>query len=631
MEDPAARPDEEPVSKRIIAGYVAALAAYACVLLLVPSAGAVGWPLVGLLSAAAVIYGVRRNRPARAAPWWLLAGAVVALSLGDTMFALGGRFAVLSDVTYLAMFPLVAACLVGLTRTSVVLQDRSRLIGALMFMCAVALPVWVLVISPLLHTPSMPPGEKSMIAAYLLGDLLILVTAGRLLLAAPASWSLLLLGVGALGGLAGDLAYAIALFAGSGWVLGGPGKLGYLVMYGAWGAAALHPAMAELSAPMQTRPPRLQGRWLAMIGVSLAMAPALLLGESLSGRVRDGLIIAIVSVLIYILAFTQLADVANAHQQSLLRERGLRRAAGALVAATAPAEVGAAVRVAIGRLMPAGTRYGIHFADDATNPADPGERCTRLTSVADLPAAAQAELAAFTEALVCPLLPRQRGAVRPDGVRPDGVGLDGVGLDSVRPDGAYPQVVPAGTVTVAADRRVLAAAQDAIEVLAVQARLALERIALTEVINRRDSHRYLRTMIENTSDIVLVVGEDDTIRYASPALHRVLGLTLPPSGRLPDLVGADEHARIGETLGRSRDAGVADGVADTWHLHRPDGARVVVDVSCRDLRDDRMVRGYVLTLRDVTSQHVRREEEIRQALRNRPAGQNRQSSANKFR
>jgi PAS domain S-box-containing protein len=600
------KPDEEPVSKRIIAGYVGALVAFGCLLLLVPSAGAVGWPLVGLLGASAVIYGVRRNRPARAAPWWLLAGAVLASATGDALFALGGSAGVLADVIYLAMFPLVAACLVGLTRASVVLQDRSRLIGALMFTCAVALPVWVLVVSPLLRVPTLPAGEKSMIAAYLLGDLLILVTAGRLLLAAPASWSLLLLVLGGVGALIGDLAYAAATFAGSGWVLGGPAELGYLVMYGAWGAAALHPAMAELSAPMQTRPPRLHGRWLAVIGVSLAIAPALLLGESLNGRIRDGIIIAIGSVLIYLLAFTQLADAASAHQQSLLRERGLRRAAGALVAATAPAEVGAAVRVAIGRLMPAGTRYGIHFDDATSPPTGPSDRCTRLTPVADLPSAAQAELAGFTEALVCPLLPRQRSAARQE-------------------------AEPAGTVTVAADRRVLAAAQDAIEVLAVQARLALERIALTEVLNRRDSERYLRTLIENTSDIVLVVGDGDTIRYASPALHRVLGLTLPPSGRLPDLIGDDDHAQIVATLGQARDAGSGDGVTDTWHLRRPDGERVVVDVSCRDLRDDRMVRGYVLTLRDVTSRHVRSEEEIRQALRNRPAGQNRQNSANKFR
>jgi PAS domain S-box-containing protein len=253
--------------------------------------------------------------------------------------------------------------------------------------------------------------------------------------------------------------------------------------------------------------------------------------------------------------------------------------------------------------MPAGTRYAVHFSD-VVSADEPG---TSVAAVPQLPAAARAELDGFAEAIVCPLLPRPRGAARPD--------------------------APAGTVTVAADGRVLADARDAIETLAAQARLALERIALTETINRRDSDRYLRTMIENTTDIVLVLDEDHTIRYASPALHRVLGLALPPSGRLSDLVGADEHARVAETIARSGDIteSTDDGVGDSWCLRRADGSRVVVDVSCRDLRGDRMVRGFVLTLRDVTMRQEQVEEQMRQALLNRPAGHNRHNSANKFR
>ena len=139
----------EPVSKRIIASYVAALVALGCALLLVPpTASAAGWPLVGVLSASAMVFGVRRNRPARTAPWWLLAGAVVSGSAGDAFFALdggdAGPFALLSDACYLAMFPLIGAGMVGLTRASVVLRDRSRLLGVLMLTCAVALVAWVL-------------------------------------------------------------------------------------------------------------------------------------------------------------------------------------------------------------------------------------------------------------------------------------------------------------------------------------------------------------------------------------------------------------------------------------------------------------------------------------------------------
>jgi PAS domain S-box-containing protein len=298
--------------------------------------------------------------------------------------------------------------------------------------------------------------------------------------------------------------------------------------------------------------------------------------------------------------FTLLADVVAAHRQAVLRERGLRQAGGVLVAATAKAEVHAAVRVAVAGIMPAGAEHRVHLASEPVLGAT-----TRIVPVSELPAEAQAELAGFGEALECPILPRPRGAVDP--------GKDG------------------GAVTIAADRGVLEATRDAVEVLAAEARLALERIGLTEAINRGDNDRYLRTVIQNATDAVLVVDEDETIRYASPALGRDLGLPLPPSGQLRDLVTEDEFSGIELTIAQARDTTGADGVHDTWNLRRQNGSRVVVEVSCRDLRDDRMVRGYVLTLRDVTAQRKRHEDEIRQALRARPAGQNRHNSANKFR
>jgi PAS domain S-box-containing protein len=310
--------------------------------------------------------------------------------------------------------------------------------------------------------------------------------------------------------------------------------------------------------------------------------------------------IAIVSVAIYVLVFTLLADVVGAYRRAVSRETGLRQAGGVLVAATAQAEVFAAVRVAVAGLMPEGTPHSVYLAGEPVAGA-----ATRIVPVADLSAPARTELAGFTEALECPILPRPRGAVEPHRF--------------------------GGAVTVGADRRVLLATRDAIEVLAAEARLALERIDLTDNLNRRDSDNYLRTVIHNTNDVVLVVDEDGTIRYASPALGRALGLSLPPSGRLRDLVTADELAGIELTIAQARDTTGPDGVRDHWHLRRSDGTRVVVEVSCRDLRDDRMVRGYILTLRDATQERQRHEDEVRQALRSRPAGQNRHNSSNKFR
>lgn len=588
---------------RTFAAYVSLMVAIGMHLLLIPEWGGAGWPLIGAIGAVGVIVGVRRYRPARPVPWYLLAATIVFGALGDALYALDrereGILRTLSDTSYMLMVPLVTVGVLGLTRVSVVLRDRSKLIGMLMGTCAAGLVMWVLVASPMLRYGRLSASDKYSIAGFLLGDLLLVAVAGRMLLAMPRNWSVILINVGAVASIAGDMAYAYATIDGRGWQ-DGPANIGYLVLYAAWGAAALHPSMVDLTAPMPTQTPTMSRRWMVLIAASLAVPPVVLFAESLSGGVNDGMMITIVSVAIYVLVFTLLADVVRAHRQAMLRERGLRQAGGALVAATAQAEVFAAVRVAVGRIMPVGAQHRVFLAGEPVQGAT-----TRIVAVADLPAQARSELDGFAEALECPILPRPRGAAEPGRV--------------------------GGAVTIAADRRLLLAAQDAVEVLAAEARLALERIGLTEAINRRDSDAYLRTVIQNTNDVVLVVDEDDMIRYASPALGRELGLRLPPSGQLRDLVTEDDLAGIELTIAQARDATGPDGVRDTWNLRRSDGSRVVVEVSCRDLRDDRMVRGYVLTLRDVTVLAKQHEDEIRQALRSRPAGQNRHNSANKFR
>jgi PAS domain S-box-containing protein len=75
----------------------------------------------------------------------------------------------------------------------------------------------------------------------------------------------------------------------------------------------------------------------------------------------------------------------------------------------------------------------------------------------------------------------------------------------------------------------------------------------------------------------------------------------------------------------------AEGARDVWALRGADGGRATVEVSCRDLRGDRTVRGNVITMRDVTERRRAEQESIRQALDATPAGQNRHSSSIKFR
>jgi PAS domain S-box-containing protein len=585
-----------------------------------PGWGTVTWAAISLTSAGAVLVGVRRHAPRRSAPWWLLSAAILAMGVGDTVLDVaaqrpGGSASVIVDLCYLAMVPLVAAGFVQLTRTSVVFRDRARLLDLLTFTCAAALILWVSIVSPGLRTGGLDNLDKSVVSAYALGDLVLLVLSMRLVVAARHSSAVALLAIGAWGVVASDLAYWAAEL-GGGWRPGGPGELGYLLFYVCWGAAALRPSMTRLTMPVDSRSARLPRWWVALLGLSLTVPPTLLLFESMTGRPREGVVIGVAAIIMSALVITRLSDAVAKHRRALARERSLREACGTLVAAADQAEVGAALRAAISGLMPPDVAHGIVFtlADDATDgagrqpaadlypvPAPPADRRTRLLPTRTLHPALCERLGDFDAALVCPL---------------------NVDLPAAGP--------AAGALFVAADDQVLAAMRDAVEVLAAQAALALERIALTETVSRRDSDQYVRTIVQNTADVVIVLDAGDRIRYASPSLATVLGVDPPAFATLREVIQPEDFDQVGRTMKRAQRSSEPD-ARDCWTLRRPDGSRVLVEVSCRDLRSDRTVRGFVITMRDVTVQRGQERELIRQALLDSPAGFNRRSSANKYR
>jgi PAS domain S-box-containing protein len=581
---------------------------------LAPRLAAPLWAVIGLVGAAAIGYGAARHAPAGRVSWWLLAGAVLAMTLGDTLYALAGAgdgvTGALADVSYLAMFPLLGIGLVRMTRATVVLTDRTRMLDLMTFACAAGLAAWVTVISPAIVSTRLNGVEKPLLAAYALGDTLLLIAMVRLAVAARRSWSVALLLTGACGLLVGDAAYALSQL-GGGWRPGQPAELGYLVFYAAWGAAALHPSMTVLTQPVDAWPTRLPGRHAALLAGSLAVPPALLIGQALTGGVRDALMIGVTSLMMLFVVVIRLGDALGRYRNGLVRERALREASGALVGAADAAQVRAAARSAVAALLPAGQRYEVVTVapHDGWLPPVPAERRTRLIDLALIDPAVRDRLAAtggdgdeaadgeLDAALVCPLEP------------------------SGGPGGRSVALVVAGP------RAALATTRNAIEVLASQVALALDRIWLTEAMGRSDTDRYLRAVVANAAEAVLIVEPSGEIRYASPSLATVVDLDPSALPTLRELVAATDRDRLEDTLRRAG----ADGARDVWTLRGADGGRATVEVRCRDLRADRMVRGYVITLRDVTQQRRAERDLIRQTLEATPAGQNRHSSATKFR
>ncbi|GLW32891.1 PAS domain S-box protein [Actinoplanes regularis] len=539
--------------------------------------GALEWILLGAGGVSAIVYGVRRHRPARKAPWWLLAGSLAALAAGDASYAY--RQMGLADTFYLIMFGLTALCLLQFTRGGPLLGDRVRLIDLLALGCSTLLIVWVFVIGT--------DGRVDMVSpADVIGDLLLIGVAGRLVAAERRNVAAWLLLAGALGLLAGDVGYPLAR---------GPlTESAYVVLYTCWGLAALHPSMARLTEPAPNRHSPWKVRWAVLLAVSAAGPPTVLLIEALRGEVEDGLVIAVTGVLTLLLTITRLADSIRQHSQALTREHGLRTATAALVAAADRPAVDAAVRAAVAQLLPPHSVRRVSLAEELS-PAE-------LPATPVGPAARSWWLKAADpddRTLVCPLRPEP--------------------LDVARPNG--------GVLIITGRREALVAGHDALEVLAGQAALALDRISLVEAVGRRDSDLYLRAVIRNTADLMAVIDADQRIRYASPALRDLFGQDeLPPLVTLDELLHPDDRATVRDAL-RSRGDGTVH-----CSLQRADLTQVLIELTYRDLREDRLVQGLVVTMRDISRNHDSAERHPHAEQGGEmPAWVNRRSAQQRFR
>ncbi|GIF00218.1 PAS domain S-box protein [Paractinoplanes rishiriensis] len=546
---------------------------------------AIEWILLGAGSCLAIVIGLGWHRPNRFGPWLLLAGAIACLAIGDVFYAL--PLTSVAEGCYLAMFVLVAAALLQFTRDGSLLVDRARLIDLLAFGCSSLLVVWVFVIGS--------SGQIGAIsAADVIGDLLLIGVAARLVHAAGRNVAAALLLAGSIGMLAGDIAYPLA-----------PGPLtegGYVVLYVTWGLAALHPSMARLTQPMRPRPTPWGGRRAVMLCLAVATPPAVLLIEALTGEIRDGVVIAVAGALTLLLTITRLADSIRQNSQAAARERALRTASGALVSAADLPAVDEAVRAAVAALMPPAAVHRVAFTPDSSDDHDPApaQRSSPDADARSWWVADTADQGTRDEGtLVCPLWLEPMSVARPHG----------------------------GALILTGRRDVLMATRDALEVLAGQAALALDRINLVEAVGRRDSDQYLRTVISNTADLMVVIDEDQRIRYASPALHDLLGgHNLSPLATLTDLVHPDDQGQL-----RRAFLGNGDGTL-FCSLRRADDSQILVEATYRDLRDDRLVQGYVVTMRNVTEArdpgerqpHVENVDAL-------PAWINRRSAQHKFR
>ncbi len=584
----------------LLAGFLATVAALTAALFLLPEHQLLTWTAIGVISAGAVALGIVRHRPRHRTGWWLIMAALLALTVAAGTHLGEGRvvdqvaFPAVADVVYLAVFaPLLLAGVWSLARSGSGALDRAGMLNTLIVAVAAAVVAWAFLISPLVIGDTYTLAEKAVAVGYPVAGVLVLAPVVRLAAAVRPSPAAILPLVGVLGMIGSGAAYGLTALQ-PGWGVDGLVVLGWVLLFAGWGAAALHPAMAELTR-RAARVAELNRARLVTLALAALVAPAALLIEATLGMPPDVTVRRAMIAALFVLVLARLYTAVEGQLRGSARERGVRGAGVALVEATTTDDVVAAVRAAVARLLPAGTSHEVVVEIGGTvlvGDGGPGPARAVATAASDSrgsPDSSGSSGATCTIHLTDPDLADQPGI-------PEAVMRCQLVLPHTSDGDDH-----LGALYVAADKPLLRELEPSVEAIASQAAMALERIRLTEEINRRASEEYFRTLVQNTADVILIVHDDYRIRYASPSAMTVLGVEQPD--RLPDLIPPEDWPEIDHLLQELRQDPRAPIVAD-WTVLRVDGRRLQAEAVCRDLRADPTVGGIVITLRDVTAQRL---------------------------
>ena len=360
----------------VIAGYTAWMLLLTAAYYLLPGLRAVAWGLLGLSGATALVAGPVLHRPARRAPWLLLAAGSLCLLAGQLLaLAHAGRagrppaFPSPADGCYLAAYPLYLAGLALFIWGRATGRDRRSLADALTVAAGATLLAWLYLVLPDTRAAGLSGLGRVIGVSYPVGDVLILALLARLV--APGGWrtrAVQLLVVGGAALLAADIGYSRLLE-----LDGSLHRLlavsaGWAVLYLAWGAAALHPSMTWLTRPAPRQRARGTPVRLALLLVTSLVAPAVLLTEALDRHLPDAAVVAVCSAVLYMLVISRLADATGSLREALNRTQVLRAAGESLASAASQEQAAAVVRAAVTSLIAAPRPQAVQLAmlDDGT-------------------------------------------------------------------------------------------------------------------------------------------------------------------------------------------------------------------------------------------------------------------------
>ncbi len=597
-------------------GYAAWMLTLTAVYFALPGVSAALLCLLAASAAGVIVVRVWRCRPAHKWPWLLLAAAVFCFG-GSRLTLLVGvdrpqipswnAYTIVGLPTY-ALFA-VALGLFARARSSG--PDRRSLVDAVTVTAGLVMLVWLFRILPTLIDPDLSGAQKLASASYPLGQIAILLALGRLL--APGivwDWPVRLVTIGTVCGLVSGVLFGLLRLHLAYWWLV---DFGWIAAFALCGAAAMHPAMREMTRHA-ARPYETSRARLVVLTVASFAAPLLLILQGHNDP-REA-VIAVSAALLWLLAQARLWGLNVSQLRTLTSERALTAAGPALASAASVEEVAASLRTAADTVS--GPRSG-HAAVFATRIG--GELHVLMTSSAGRRRNWLAATAPRWLPSVLPLLAGRTEGDRPAplyvpaaelessaGIGDLGPGGDGVLLCPIFLSTDPPGEPPAGILALIGGQRNLEVRWPSVQILVSEAGLAMERILLTQQRVKRESEELFKELVQDASDAILIIDDDDTVRYASPSATAIFGDVPIVGTDVRRLAAATDVEGSPESPGAAAPDGRQNGFSEQWRIIRRDGRIMRVRVRHSDLRARPSVQGRVLTLRDVTEERRLQDE-----------------------
>jgi diguanylate cyclase (GGDEF)-like protein/PAS domain S-box-containing protein len=574
--------------------------------------------LIALSSPIAIVIAVRLWKPETRAPWYLFALGQALFVAGDVItynydrfFGSELPFPSIGDVFYLSVYPCLIAGILHLVRRRSPGRDRESVIDSLIVAIGVGVISWVFLMAPTAADSDSTLLQKLVSMGYPFMDLILLTVIVRLAIGGGRrGLSFYLMPGAAVALFLTDFAYSYISVKGIVYDQAGYLEAGWATFYLLWGAAALHPSMRYLSEKAPDQEVRITRGRVVLLGAASLIPQGVRMIQLVREEATDLWVITVSTTTLFLLVVARMAGLVHKLELSFGREKALRTAGASLVTATNREGIYAAAMQAVATLAPQGdARLLVHVdADEEETFTVVASSDAHRASVGTSVDVAQTDLDRST-------FRRQRSTQRAMPDLAHALAFPDVST-SVLAIPLFMRGEMNGLLVVGSELMLGKMTCDGLEALSSQVALGLESAALTEDLVRQQSEARFRSLVQNSTDVVMVVDADSTVRYVSPSVRRVFGYdpTEVESTRLTKLIHPDDKAQVLQFVtGGGRQGGMPTTIIESRVRHRDD-FWLHVETLRTDLMHDPNVKGIVLNSRDVSERKAFEEQLAHQAF-----------------